>query len=176
MPPTLTQLGRVLSEQTLLTHGSVASTQCLVVLQTLGLVQEVALHLQKPSAVSQVSPVLQVTPVQRSSGTHWPVALQVVPTPVQVPQELPHSSLPQSLAPQLQVLQTLGVAVVSQAWVTEQQAAPHFLSAEQTEASWPAGLGPASRLLTTGPPPPHPKASRVRQTANSRFRVCFMGS
>jgi hypothetical protein len=66
----------------------------LVVLQIFGLTQEVAVHLQAPSAVSQVSPAPQVTPWQRLPPPQvWVWTLQVLPAP-QVVQVLPQESVP----------------------------------------------------------------------------------
>ena len=143
--------------------------------QDLPVAQENALHLQ--AGVVPVVSQTGVSPVQAgeqvAGAMQWPVPSQVSPVTVQAPQELPHSSFPQFRVPQLQVLQTLGVAVVSHASVAEQQAVPHCLAAAHAEASFPpAGLPVSGVVLFAGPG--HPRANKLRQATNNRLRESFM--
>jgi hypothetical protein len=142
--------------------------------QDLPVPQENALHLQ--AGVAPVVSQTGVSPLQAgeqvAAALQWPVPSQVSPVTVQAPQELPHSSFPQFRVPQLQVLQTLGVTVVSHDSVAPQQAVPHCLAvAHVVEPSLPAGL-PVSGLLLAGPG--HPRANKLRQATNNRLRESFM--
>ena len=76
MPPWFTHTG-VVPVQLLLAHGSPLLTQRLLTLQVCPVGQEVLVHSQEPLVELQLSPVLQVTPEQRSPLQVWVVVLQV---------------------------------------------------------------------------------------------------
>ena len=153
VPPWLTHKG-VVPEQVLVAQGSEEFTQRCEAPQTLGLGQEVEVHLHRPSARSQVSPVphevelhwqtavppwfthsgvvpLQFLVAQGSPvATQRRVALQTWPVGQLVPVHLHSPSEASQVSPVLQVtpwhLSTAWQAPLTQLWPAPQEVALHW--------------------------------------------------
>jgi hypothetical protein len=128
----------VVPVQTLVAQGSVTCAQRFVALHTQVAGQEpcvpaVPAHLQSPSAASQASPTLQVTPWHLFvPPTHLPVQSQVKPV-MQVPQGRPQSSEPHTRVPQPQVKH----APFAHFWSLPQQSEPQRRVTSEQPPHWP---------------------------------------